>query len=98
MKTSLRLSIAAFGLAIFNVSTAVVQAQDYTYITNSGTITITGYTGPGGDVTIPDRINGLPVTSIGAYAFYGCTNLISVTIGNTIHHPSGTRRSGPAPA
>ena len=34
--------------------------------TNNGTITITGYTGPGGAVTIPGTINGLPVTSIGA--------------------------------
>jgi hypothetical protein len=28
------------------------------------TITITGYTGPGGDLAIPSTINGLPVTSI----------------------------------
>jgi hypothetical protein len=34
---------------------AEVQAQDFTYTTNSGTITITGYTGPGGDLTIPRR-------------------------------------------
>ena len=32
-------------------------------------ITITGYTGSGGDVILPDTINGLPVTSIGASAF-----------------------------
>ena len=43
---------------------AVVQAQ-YTYTTNNGAITITGYTGPGGAVTIPSMTNGLPVTSIG---------------------------------
>ena len=43
---------------------AAVQAQDFTYTTNNGAITITGYTGPGGAVTIPDMINGLPVTSI----------------------------------
>ena len=48
---------------------AVVQGQDYTYTTTNGTITITGYTGPGGAVIIPDRINGLPVTSIGDFAF-----------------------------
>ena len=43
---------------------AAVQAQ-FTYTTNNGTITITGYTGSGGAVTIPGTINGLPVTSIG---------------------------------
>ena len=46
---------------------AAVQAQ-FTYTTNNGSITITGYTGQGGAVTIPDTINGLPVTDIGRYA------------------------------
>ena len=50
---------------------AVVQAQ-FNYVINNGAITITGYTGSGGAVTIPDTINGLPVTSIGYYAFGGC--------------------------
>ena len=62
---------------------AVVQAQ-FTYTTNNGTITITGYTGSGGAVTIPSTINGLPVTSIGDYAFYNCTSLTSVTIPNSV--------------
>lgn len=48
---------------------AVVQAQ-YTYTTNSdNTLTITGYSGPWGAVTIPTNIDGLRVTSIGSYAF-----------------------------
>ena len=50
------------------------------YTTNNGTITITRYTGSGGDVTIPDTINGLPVTSIGDEAFSDFTSLTSVTI------------------
>src|SRR5258705_489924 len=62
---------------------AVVQAQ-FNYMTDNGTITITGYTGPGGAVTIPDTINGLPVTSIGDVAFLQRTNLTSVTIGSNI--------------
>jgi hypothetical protein len=63
---------------------AAVQAEDYNYTTNNGTITVTKYTGPGGAVTIPGTINGLPVTSIGDGAFYGCTSLASVTIGNSV--------------
>ena len=47
---------------------AVVQAQ-FTFTTNNGAITITGYTGPGGNVTIPDTTNGYPVTSIGSVRF-----------------------------
>jgi hypothetical protein len=62
---------------------AVVQAQ-FTWTTNSGKITITDYTGPGGALTIPNMITGLPVTSIGGYAFDYCTNLTSVTIGTNV--------------
>jgi hypothetical protein len=47
---------------------AVVEAQ-FTYMTNNGTIIITGYTGPVGPVTIPSTINGQPVTAISPYAF-----------------------------
>ena len=56
----------------------------YTYTTNNGAITITGYTGPGGAVTIPNTINGLPVTSIGDQAFVFCSGLTSVTIPNGV--------------
>jgi hypothetical protein len=62
---------------------AVVQAQ-FSYTTNNGTITITGYTGPAGAVVIPDTINGLPVTSIGDLAFQGKTNVTSITIPNSV--------------
>lgn len=50
-------------LGSFLVATSAAQAQ-FTFVTNSGTIAITGYNGPGGVVTIPDSISGLPVTSI----------------------------------
>jgi len=63
---------------------AALQAEDYTYTTNEGTITITGYTGPGGDVTIPSTINGLPVTRIGSSAFVNKTILTGATIPNSV--------------
>ncbi len=63
---------------------AAMPAQDYTYTTNNGAITITAYTGSGGAVTIPNKINGLLVTSIGYAAFDGCTSLNSVATGANV--------------
>ncbi len=70
---------AAVGADAFGVP-AAAEAGDYTYTTMGGGIEITGYTGPGGDVTIPDFIDGMPIVSIGYQAFYGNNNLTSVTI------------------
>src|SRR2546423_1463461 len=49
-----------------------VRAQDYQFATDGNAITITKYIGGGGEVTIPEKINGLPVTSIGDGVFSGC--------------------------
>ena len=83
-KRHLALCVGGLLLAL----SATLQAQ-FTYTTNNGTITIMGYTGPSGAVTIPSTINGLPVTSIGDLAFYdGYGNqpyyLTSVTIPNSV--------------
>jgi hypothetical protein len=80
MKTNSRRSLIKTCLlaAMLLAGPAAVQAQ-FTYITNNGTITITGYTGSGGNVTILSTINGLPVTSIGDFAFEN-SNPTSVTI------------------
>lgn len=62
----------------------VGQSQDFTFATNNGTITITGYTGPGGAVNIPDSINGLPVTAIGDSAFKQHLNVTGLTIPSSV--------------
>jgi hypothetical protein len=63
---------------------AEVQAQDFTYTNTNGTITITGYTGPGGAVNIPSTITGLPVTTIGGFAFNNQSSVTKVTIPDSI--------------
>jgi len=68
----------------FEIEISNVQALDYTYTTNNGAITITGYTGSGGDVSIPSEINGLPVISIENGAFSGCANLTSIIIPDSV--------------
>jgi hypothetical protein len=67
-------------LALIITLPPTLRAQ-FTFTTNNGAITITGYTGAGSEVIIPNTTNGLPITTIGDRAFYGSTNLASVTIG-----------------
>jgi hypothetical protein len=63
---------------------ATAQTEDYTYTTNNDAITITGYSGPGGVVTIPGTISGLLVTAIGDHAFAWRQGLASVTIPDSV--------------
>jgi formylglycine-generating enzyme required for sulfatase activity len=86
-----RLRLASKGwilsLLLLLVSSNAAQAQ-FEYAVESGKVTITRYSGPGGDVIIPETINGLPVTSIGEWAFGDWngpnTSLTSVTIPNSV--------------
>ena len=69
---------------LLTATQAPLQAQ-FSYTTNTGnTITITGYSGPGGTVIVPSVITGLPVISIGGAAFFECTTLNSVLIPGSV--------------
>jgi hypothetical protein len=56
------------------------QFGDFAYKTVGTNVTITAYTGAGGDVVIPPSIVGYPVTCIGTSAFRNCSSLWRVTI------------------
>jgi hypothetical protein len=60
------------------------NTSDFTYTEANGKITITKYNGSRESVTIPSKIGGKPVTSIGNSAFAGCTSLVSVMFKGTI--------------
>ncbi len=62
---------------------AGVQAQ-FSYITENGGITITGYTGPGGAVVIPSTTNDLPVRRIANRVFAYNYTITSVAIPDTV--------------
>ena len=55
----------------------------FTYATNNGTLTITGYTGSGGSLIIPSSTNGLQITDLGDYAF-AFTAVTSVNIPGSV--------------
>ena len=70
-------------LLVILVLPASVQAQ-FTFTTNNGALTITGYSDTNAVVIIPDTTNGLPVTSLGDSAFRDKSSVTSVTIPNSI--------------
>jgi len=83
MKTKCNLfQICLFSAAVLALP-AATQAQ-FLFTTNDGTITITEYTGFGGDVTIPDTTNGLPITGIASDAFFKSEYVTSVEIGANV--------------
>ena len=58
--------------------------SDFKYEVDDGKVTVTRYTGAGGDVVVPDEIDGYPVNRIGSYAFQYDSNLTSITLPNSI--------------
>ena len=83
-KPSQRLFTLSILVVLLWLAPLAGQSEDYTYTTNNGTITITGYTGAGGAVVIPSHITGLPVASIGNSAFASCTSLTGIRIPDSV--------------
>lgn len=85
--------LLALGIFFLAMSLTAGESGGFIYTDNGADITITGYNGAGGDVTIPDSIYGKPVTSIGGYldlhqAYHGAfedeDSLTSVTLPNSV--------------
>ena len=63
--------------------------ENLAYKNYSDYIEISGCDVSATDVVIPPEIDGVPVTSIGEYAFYDCKSLISITIPDRITNIGG---------
>jgi alpha-tubulin suppressor-like RCC1 family protein len=62
----------------------VVASSLFTYTNNGTGLTITGYTGAGGNVVIPATIGGVAVTGIGNEAFKNITSITNLTLPNSL--------------
>lgn len=78
-----RHSIYLFLLPLLALLLPTPLKAQFTYVTNNNAITITGYTSPGGALTIPDTINSYPVTSIASMAFAN-DSLTGITISTNV--------------
>ncbi|MGH7868132.1 MAG: leucine-rich repeat protein, partial [Candidatus Dormibacteraceae bacterium] len=76
-------ALVGLGSLTLGWGTPPPPTQEFYYVTNDGTITITKYGGSGYAVIIPSEINGLPVTAIGNAAFVG-SQVQSVEIPDTV--------------
>ncbi len=68
----------------FLLCASVAWPAEFAYLNSGGTIKITKYLGEGGDVVVPDSIDGSPVTAIGSYAFMNCRSVTNLTIPESV--------------
>jgi hypothetical protein len=71
-------------LLVLSSSALGAEEGDFFYQRAGAGATVTGYRGSGGAVVLPERLGGLPVTSIGIEAFNGRKGVTSITIPNSV--------------
>lgn len=83
---SLIMLVSLFVSIVFTGPATAVASGDYEYelINGDTEVKITSYTGPGGDVVIPELIDGRPVTMIDWHAFYQMESVTSVTLPSSL--------------
>jgi hypothetical protein len=84
MKTALRFLLCALFSVALCAFAAPGRAQQAHFEFDALTGTITGYVGPGGDVTVPEAIDGAPVARIGQNAFASNNDITSVILPRSV--------------
>jgi len=92
-KTVLMLIFTAV-IAVSVYSQQYDSERDFMVAREGSGVSIIDYLGTKKEVRIPTRIQNLPVTSIGDYAFNGCTGLTSITIPDSVASIGGAAFSG----
>ncbi|MEI6578470.1 MAG: leucine-rich repeat domain-containing protein, partial [Eubacteriales bacterium] len=70
--------------SIGSLKVSNIAVDSFKYSVLNSAVTITGYTGAGGFVTIPDTLSGYPVTGIGNDAFATKPELTYVKVGRNV--------------
>ena len=78
------LAITLFGLLFYMAMAQNPALAQMEYSDTDGYICIDEYKGHQTSIRIPEKIDGLPVTTIGEHAFWGCSGLTSVTIPESV--------------
>ena len=71
-----------------------MQCGDYTYRVIDTGAEIMEYYGQGGEITLPETLDSLPVVSVGLCAFIMRTDLTAVTLPKTLRHIGGSAFEG----
>ncbi len=93
MTNKLHTTLAGFIIISFLSNTLAKQApqtpeeptkNDLELILNDKTVTLQRYTGPGGDVVLPDQVQGKPITEIAPWAFWNRSDITSIHLGSKV--------------
>ena len=68
----------------FRIAMSVPEPSEYSYLISNQQVTIISYNGASSSVTIPNAMNGLPVTKIGNGAFRWCQTLTTIVIPESV--------------
>ncbi|MGN1047017.1 MAG: InlB B-repeat-containing protein [Eubacteriales bacterium] len=77
-------AVICLSFAVFSVFAAAETNASYEYSLGEDSAEITKYLGSDSVVSIPETIDGYPVTTIGAYAFEECAEITAVTVPESV--------------